>query len=148
MRDATQWAINIWEIQEDISIHASHAGCDRQFRYCYTYCTLFQSTHPMRDATQIRSCFRILFSRYFNPRIPCGMRHELEYHQDITTKYFNPRIPCGMRPVVKVRVARLVPFQSTHPMRDATTREMINRVNNFNFNPRIPCGMRRQNSHF
>ena len=36
-------------------------------------------------------------------------------------RYFNPRIPCGMRLAALVNVFRIFKvFQSTHPMRDAT----------------------------
>ena len=35
---------------------------------------LFQSTHPMRDATKQQKCLELMIQD-FNPRIPCGMRH-------------------------------------------------------------------------
>ena len=34
-----------------ISIHASHAGCDPSLRLVWVNPEIFQSTHPMRDAT-------------------------------------------------------------------------------------------------
>ena len=34
---------------------------------------IFQSTHPLRDATHNRHCITIFFN-YFNPRTPYGMR--------------------------------------------------------------------------
>ena len=79
-----------------ISIHASHAGCDvKSFKQVLPTC-LFQSTHPMRDATGSVSQLHRAYSD-FNPRIPCGMRRQFRYCYIYCT-----------------------PFQSTHPMRDAT----------------------------
>ena len=57
---------------------------------------LFQSTHPMRDATESLSRIQKAAAD-FNPRIPCGMR---------LFQFWLPVIPTA--------------FQSTHPMRDAT----------------------------
>ena len=58
---------------------------------------IFQSTHPMRDATLHDQATAKMEAMHFNPRIPCGMRLKLTEGTD----YVNP-------------------FQSTHPMRDAT----------------------------
>ena len=38
---------------KDISIHASHAGCDTTTSSRSSRQSLFQSTHPMRDATRL-----------------------------------------------------------------------------------------------
>ena len=96
MRDATikkQYFIALLSI----SIHASHAGCD---------------LHLVNS---------VCFASHFNPRIPCGMRHTpVSLCSDFS--YFNPRIPCGMRPTASVIfTSDAFRFQSTHPMRDATT---------------------------
>ena len=61
----------------------------------------------------------------FNPRIPCGMRPVYFFIRRTINAYFNPRIPCGMR-----RIGIHLPlcdtrFQSTHPMRDATSGKVI-----------------------
>ena len=78
----------------------------------------FQSTHPLRGATRY-ICFRLLVSRYFNPRTPCGVRLQPSdnrqrgvsisihaplagcdgqgYRTTITSQNFNPRTPCGVR---------------------------------------------------
>ena len=104
------------------------------------YSGLFQSTHPMRDAT-VYFFIRRTINAYFNPRIPCGMRLAKGDSSTNATK-----------------------FQSTHPMRDATgNMQMLGKGNkisihashagcdknlytvvfpHLNFNPRIPCGMR------
>ena len=51
MRDATK-SLSLMHLLKQISIHASHAGCDLgEFRF-FLYLALFQSTHPMRDATR------------------------------------------------------------------------------------------------
>ena len=57
---------------------------------------IFQSTHPLRDATLY------WFFGAFN------------------SFYFNPRTPYGMRPSLPFWIINLSIFQSTHPLRDAT----------------------------
>ena len=133
---------NISPISSDlpISIHASRMGCDILPSTAFDTLSVFQSTHPVWDAT-VR-CQQVDEGRlHFNPRIPYGMRHapppctiRLPKFQsthpvwDATRSarplprrsYFNPRIPYGMRPP-----ARIMAWCST------------------NFNPRIPYGMRR-----
>ena len=81
----------------DISIHASRMGCDRH----------------------------VTASRHVR-------------------KYFNPRIPYGMRQAMRDAAADHVLFQSTHPVWDATphTRSKVHVI--YDFNPRIPYGMRRR----
>ena len=79
-----------------ISIHASHAGCDAVCEYTDLEAELFQSTHPMRDATQRH------FEEHNGTRISIHASHAGcdTRVQDFACKrtYFNPRIPCGMRP--------------------------------------------------
>ena len=128
------------ELQPVISIHASRMGCDRadgrpvgrthHFNPRIPYgmrrlvtrpvdaSYLFQSTHPVWDATRRPRSTRPP-RPYFNPRIPYGMR--LAAHVDLrrvavisihasrmgcdfhnmqcwrTSCDFNPRIPYGMR---------------------------------------------------
>ena len=101
-----------------ISIHASHAGCDMPVELLSCRCRQFQSTHPMRDATRLG----LRLEQYqidFNPRIPCGMRQQSARHSFLLTN-FNPRIPCGMRRANYILHLLNILFQSTHPMRDAT----------------------------
>ena len=86
-------------------------------------------------------------SRYFNPRIPCGMRQtnaamsrltyeisihashagcDRAYNKALTRNInFNPRIPCGMRRYWFFRCNSNLRFQSTHPMRDATSGDCL-----------------------
>ena len=82
-----------------ISIHASHAGCDNWLQI-----VAFRHTYN------------------FNPRIPCGMRPAAGKRFQCCIYNFNPRIPCGMRPCEVVFMPTCHnQFQSTHPMRDATS---------------------------
>ena len=56
--------------------------------------------------------------------------------------HFNPRTPCGVRHFVKVQFALTNTFQSTHPLRGATSILSSSMPRAFNFNPRTPCGVR------
>ena len=79
----------------------------------------FQSTHPMRGATlagDTALCCRL----HFNPRTPCGVR--LKTHAIRILRWnFNPRTPCGVRLMSELLPLPGAPFQSTHPMRGATS---------------------------
>ena len=97
MRDATN-VDDAELIFNDISIHASHAGCDRELNAC--------CPAPVN----------------FNPRIPCGMRPDI--FRDITgIELFQSTHP--MRDATRYIFSpmRISLFQSTHPMRDATTND-------------------------
>ena len=103
-----------------ISIHASHAGCDLSGTLLVAVMGLiFQSTHPMRDAT--RQPCRVPPSRYpisiHASHAGCDL---LKKRLGPQSRYFNPRIPCGMRLWVGQVGRSSIIFQSTHPMRDAT----------------------------
>ena len=100
----------------------------------------FQSTHPLRGATtrrpsrftpQVISIHAPLAGcdQYpitidpqkinFNPRTPCGVRHELVQSKG-GGRYFNPRTPCGVRQSRRHFLICFPRFQSTHPLRGAT----------------------------
>ena len=122
-----------------ISIHAPHAGCDA-----------YPST-------------RCIPSSNFNPRTPCGVRRA-RYHKALRLPYFNPRTPCGVRPGRRRKWSTITEFQSTHPMRGATSiaivpaccsifqsthpmrgatpNEQRQKLRKRDFNPRTPCGVR------
>ena len=68
--------------------HRRKRGCPEPER--------FQSTHPLRGATNSQLC---------------EQRHE---------PYFNPRTPCGVRPSKDGIPSAFRGFQSTHPLRGAT----------------------------
>ena len=126
----------------------------------------FQSTHPLRGATRHGDSLR--------------QRHGISIHAplagcdaaggdgDIGAKDFNPRTPCGVRlQSVYIRNFMAV-FQSTHPLRGATSFivllfsslcisihaplagcDALGRVadpDQIDFNPRTPCGVRRSTS--
>ena len=126
-----------------ISIHAPRAGCDEFYAIFDTVKLKFQSTHPVRGATcNRRYCQLQLYD--FNPRTPCGVRlrtlvvchrmMDISIHapragcdgrahgaRDFASKHFNPRTPCGVRPKGYVYLTVTGLFQSTHPVRGATS---------------------------
>ena len=144
-----------------ISIHASRMGCDfpvrplpsstyhfnpripygmRQDNPRYKHCYyLFQSTHPVWDATGFIVGVRDQID-YFNPRIPYGMRPGLFDRLSMSTN-FNPRIPYGMRPgspkagQANSNFNPRIPYGMRRPFG-----LRLSRI--FDFNPRIPYGMR------
>ena len=102
-----------------VSIHAPHAG---------------------RDKGASRACSR---TSSFNPRAPCGARL-LFVRPFWTGRCFNPRAPCGARLAFSVALSMPSTFQSTRPMRGATSRRSVRRCSCRCFNPRAPCGARRR----
>ena len=82
-----------------ISIHASRMGCDPR--------DLFSSSSVLN----------------FNPRIPYGMRLCADVRR-LGRRDFNPRIPYGMRPHDGHSTVGGSIFQSTHPVWDATVRDV------------------------
>ena len=129
---------------------------------------LFQSTLPVRGATS-GAALLYLQSFYFNPRSPCGERHIQYADRPPYTLHFNPRSPCGERPYFFVSFERPRTFQSTLPVRGATTeRKLLIRSVSISihapragsdrmyldytymlkdFNPRSPCGERRGSAY-
>ena len=123
-----------------ISIHASRMGCDVAFGPNGMTPPVFQSTHPVWDATFVgghgheahaisihasrMGCDWLQLSpwassRYFNPRIPYGMRPGFCWFFNNASD-FNPRIPYGMRLARCFKSPHSSIFQSTHPVWDAT----------------------------
>ena len=100
----------------------------------------------------------------FNPRTPCGVRHNTPIGDIKKIICFNPRTPCGVRPPEIWRRRFYTKFQSTHSLRSATDLDTLKRlipavsihallaecdglpgdepVGNQGFNPRTPCGVR------
>ena len=102
---------------------------------------LFQSTHPLRGATERRRQ-QHHDPRYFNPRTPCGVRRAGN-KCCCARRYFNPRTPCGVRRYPAWAVQLPCPaFQSTHPLRGATYLAAEAAGRDPDFNPRTPCGVR------
>ena len=78
-----------------LSIHASHAGCDTVPLTDQMAAVLFQSTHPMRDATQTkRFILKLANISIHASHAGCDA---LEQSGSLVLPHFNPRIPCGMR---------------------------------------------------
>ena len=126
---------------ETISIHASRMGCDGQKRRKALMEPLFQSTHPVWDATgpPVHLVKRLLISIHAS-RMGCdlrqgrGRRHpQISIHASRMgcdcnhcgpaswPSYFNPRIPYGMRLFDHSVLNDAGIFQSTHPVWDATS---------------------------
>ena len=125
---------------------------------------MFQSTRPMRGATYTWSSKSCNNSR-FNPRAPCGARL-VQGRRWRRGCRFNPRAPCGARRVGGDAIILPLVFQSTRPMRGATTGwlsiEQYEEVSihaphagrdsdlraktsgDSGFNPRAPCGARQR----
>ena len=80
---------------------------------------IFQSTLPLRGATwACRSSIRR--PSYFNPHSPCGERLAAT-NTTSTTINFNPHSPCGERRIVERLRCTDHEFQSTLPLRGATS---------------------------
>ena len=103
-----------------ISIHAPLAGCDRRTRCSRRSTESFQSTHPLRGAT-VEVPVLGAVREHFNPRTPCGVRLINLCTPFWPMIHFNPRTPCGVRPGGQRLERRIRTFQSTHPLRGATT---------------------------
>ena len=145
-----------------ISIHAPHAGCDVQIHrqkvvvsyfnprtpcgvrhLAYTQAqtaALFQSTHPMRGATNAAGrCYAQ--NKYFNPRTPCGVRqHKLEQeHSMACISIHAPHAGCDLRKSILERVSAI----SIHAPHAGCDRCDLKRsLTSRYFNPRTPCGVR------
>ena len=79
----------------------------------------FQSTHPMRGATKFEVVsYRAIYN--FNPRTPCGVRHEaIQLQKEYAAISIHaPHAGCDGIYIIKSGINLL--FQSTHPMRGAT----------------------------
>ena len=80
--------------------------------------------------------------RNFNPRAPCGARPCQASSCPARSRYFNPRAPCGARPHHRRGPRSQARFQSTRPVRGATSRCQCSHGWWRYFNPRAPCGAR------
>ena len=124
----------------------------------------FQSTHPLRGATSKSTIIESTLS-YFNPRTPCGVRQSI-----FCARYAGSRISihaplagcdrifttggktdCKFQSTHPLRGATSVAFsiscktgrfQSTHPLRGATHKSRCMPSPARHFNPRTPCGVR------
>ena len=146
-----------------ISIHASRMGCDDSCASARTSSPIFQSTHPVWDATR-RGLAAEKDRRRFQSTHPVWDATVSLYGFSVVCGDFNPRIPYGMRLTMRATTARANLFQSTHPVWDATIltfptfdcefisihasrmgcdkRNTARITSGIHFNPRIPYGMR------
>ena len=131
----------------NISIHAPLAGCDAD--YFAAEEDRFISIHAPLAGCDASVSTATTWTRYFNPRTPCGVRL-CSPGRCRRSRNFNPRTPCGVRPAKVVYqggeayISIHAPlagcdaeqgrpakkhrrFQSTHPLRGATV-------------PRLPKG--------
>ena len=150
-----------------VSIHAPRAGRDANKILRQTSMVTFQSTRPARGATSLQR-LQITTQTSFNPRAPRGARPREERRTAGRTG-FNPRAPCGARRVpslsddlpqiVSIHAPRVGrdsharkharwprSFQSTRPVRGATTAGPQTKARHRGFNPRAPCGARLKTS--
>ena len=107
----------MWFLPLCVSIHAPHAGRD----------------HSPPSVRWACPCF--------NPRAPCGARPCRRRHTSRRI-CFNPRAPCGARPAIFRNQRSKHLFQSTRPMRGATSPPPESAQRAGRFNPRAPCGAR------
>ena len=78
----------------------------------------------------------------FNPRTPCGVRL-LDYYPLIDTNGFQSTHPVrGATSLSPLAFAISLKFQSTHPVRGATLFDQARNNGRRHFNPRTPCGVR------
>ena len=149
-----------WEF---ISIHAPLAGRDKE-RFITAGPPEFQSTRPLRGATgQDRT--GVGGGLYFNPRAPCGARRVYPHAGD-RAESISIHAPLAGRDRARPYRCRWRPlFQSTRPLRGATSLSALcppppgisihaplagrDRCKHnlphapLDFNPRAPCGARR-----
>ena len=81
--------------REAISIHAPRAGCDAADKTLNNKRTVFQSTHPVRGATDTTSV--VLCMRGFQSTHPVRGATGGPDRRVLRGKHFNPRTPCGVR---------------------------------------------------
>ena len=174
-------------IDHGISIHAPHAGRDEESVAMSRDKAIFQSTRPMRGATfyilptmrardisiHAPHAGRDAGDKYITgsncisihaPLAGCDVEHI--QHTVWFSPYFNPRAPCGARPRRLIRPTPRPTFQSTRPVRGATSKKPITELRcqisihapragrdcsdvarcscQRDFNPRAPCGARPQ----
>ena len=127
-----------------ISIHAPHAGCDL---YVPKFCGVYEyiSIHaPHAGCDDFTFHIRHIFL-HFNPRTPCGVR-PLSSVFPLPRRAISihaPHAGCD-HAAFQSPVKTFFRFQSTHPMRGATSKRRYIMYRIINFNPRTPCGVRRR----
>ena len=116
-----------------ISIHAPLTGRDSMICKRGIRLSAFQSTRPLRGATQGAAYFYLLL--LISIHAPLTGRDELECSTTCAFFNFNPRAPYGARPIVRQGMQYRTAFQSTRPLRGATS-----------YRPPVPSGLRFQST--
>ena len=151
-------------LDNDISIHAPRAGCDTADSLSTLTGIIFQSTHPVRGATEkLAAAIAAYLISIHAPRAGCDGIHQaseaiawISIHApragcDSATMsccarlyYFNPRTPCGVRRFYAcIRWQELPDFNPRTPcgVRRCMPAGCLRCMDYFN--PRTPCGVRR-----
>ena len=102
-----------------ISIHTPHAGSDTVANPSCIAPKTFQSTLPMRGATQIL-ILHIALSFNFNPHSPCGERLSINVNGNMIGNISIHTPHAGSDAFRKIPAVPARQFQSTLPMRGAT----------------------------
>jgi len=123
---------------------------------------MFQSTHPVRGATQDVNRRRVLAQvsihapragcdagrkptagagAGFNPRTPCGVRRR-RWRDRNGCNRFNPRTPCGVRRFPDAESGMDACVSIHAPRAGCDPGYCLRSVNSRCFNPRTPCGVR------
>ena len=102
-----------------VSIHAPRVGRDELRSILAEAVGVFQSTRPVWGATgQVFTAHRSFRVSIHAPRVGRDMPSFAPIAVGLS---FNPRAPCGARPVSRPYALAILLFQSTRPMRGATT---------------------------
>ena len=110
---------NIWLATNTISIHAPRAGCDGHARQRLTGYVDFNPRTPcgVRRGHTGQLCVLLTISIHA-PRAGCDW---ICAPAASAQRNFNPRTPCGVRQRLALHHAPPNRFQSTHPVRGATS---------------------------
>ena len=82
---------------------------------------------------------------HFNPRAPCGARRRPPDDRQTAATFQSTRPLRGATSICKL-IRTELEFQSTRPLRGATSSANASSAPQSNFNPRAPCGARRRRS--
>ena len=104
-------------IQRHISIHAPRAGRDIALTVNLWYYTI--SIHAPR-AGRDRTYKMTFADTYISIHAPRAGRDTVRWARPLWTRYFNPRAPCGARLSDLRKAGVELTFQSTRPVRGAT----------------------------
>ena len=140
LRGATP-SIEIRLTDSEISTHAPLAGRD-DYAYILHDMDCDISTHaPLagRDRSRPAPCRR---ESYFNPRAPCGARHEPLNKSDTKTNISTHAPLAGRDRCPQKGGISMKTFQPTRPLRGATPSRTSTAPASSYFNPRAPCGAR------